>query len=391
MTLLPGSDEGRCNAAAPGDEWAEEGALRLFLEGLGASVGMDGQDGVFFVDGILDAELCGKASHGLALVPAYIGAVASGAISARPRVAVVRSYGATCVLDGGNGLGHVVLAHAMDKAVEIAQGFGVGLVAVGNSNHAGMLAFAAQRAVGCGMVGFVTSGGPAVMAPWGGKEPRLGTSPFAWAIPTAGSHSIVFDAGCSVTARRKIRWAAAAGERIPEGWALGPGGTPTTDPSEALRGSLLPFGGHKGYGLALVHEVLVCALAGGALAAEIDSPFLRSESSELDPWGVGQLALAINPGVFLPDFGEVAQRVVASVTSSRPLHDGKPVMFPGQRAAEMRDLRRRTGVPVTAGLLAELDRTASRVGAPPLERRRECAVVPESVGTNVPSRQTGPA
>jgi LDH2 family malate/lactate/ureidoglycolate dehydrogenase len=375
---------------APGNKWVEEGALRLFLKGLGASVGMDGQDLVYFMEGILDAELCGKASHGLALVPAYIGAVASGRISARPRVEVVRSYGATCVLDGGNGLGHVVLARAMDKAVEVAHGFGVGLVAVGNSNHAGMLAFAAQRAVACGMVGFVTSGGPAVMAPWGGKEPRLGTSPFAWAIPTAGSHPIVFDSGCSVTARRRIRRAAAAGERIPEGWALGPGGAPTTDPSEALRGSLLPFGGHKGYGLALVHEVLVCALAGGALAAEIDSPFLRSESSDLDPWGIGQLALAINPGAFLPDFGEVAWRVVASVTSGSPLHDGEPVMFPGQRAGEMRDQRRRSGVPVTASLLAELDRTARRVGASPLERLRDGTVAPEDVESEAPSRQTWP-
>lgn len=366
---------------AAGDLVVEEGHLRRFLEGLGAAVGVGGRDLDYFVGGILEAELSGKSSHGLSLVPAYVGGIASGAISARPHLEVLGSTGAACVVDGGNGLGHVVLARAMDRAVEIAGSLGIGLVAVRNSNHAGMLSFAARRAVASGMVGYVTSGGPAVMAPWGGREPRLGTSPFAWAMPTGGGFPLVFDAGCSVAARRKIRQAAAANEAIPESWALDAEGAPTTDPHRALLGSLVPFGGHKGYGLALVNEVLVCGLAGGVLAAEVDSPFLRGESEELDSWRIGQIALAINATSLVGSgtFEAAVERIIDSMKSSTPAREGEPVLIPGEHSWKVAAQRRREGMTVAGSLLRKLNDLAAEVGAPPLEARSPGG----SLGTNL--------
>src|SRR5581483_6991251 len=139
-----------------------------------------------FVDALIDAETRGIESHGVARLPAYVRAFRRGVVNPKPAVAVVREGAATALVDADNGLGVVVGQRAMDRAVELARDHGIGVVAVRNSNHAGMLATHVRRGAEQGMIAFFTSNGPAIMPAWGGIEPRLGNGPFAWGIPTGG-------------------------------------------------------------------------------------------------------------------------------------------------------------------------------------------------------------
>ena len=186
-----------------------------------------------------------------------------GVVNPRPEVKVLRKFGATELLDGDNGLGVVIGQLAMDRAVEIASELGVGVIAVRNSNHTGMLAVHVLKAASRDMIGYFTSNGPAIMAPFGGREARMGNSPFAYAIPTHSGEPIVLDLACSVVARGKIRMYADHGEPIPEGWALDAEGFPTRDAEAAMDGAVLPMAGYKGYGIAFVTEVIGAVLPGG--------------------------------------------------------------------------------------------------------------------------------
>src|SRR4051794_11828700 len=159
-------------------------ALVSFVSDSARYGGVAEADVPLFADALLDAELRGIESHGLARLPAYVRAFRRGIVNPAPGVATVREGGATALLDGDNGLGVIVGQRAVDRAVELARTHGVGAVAVRNSNHAGMLATHVRRGAEQGMITFFTSNGPAIMPAWGGIEPRLGNGPFAWGIPS---------------------------------------------------------------------------------------------------------------------------------------------------------------------------------------------------------------
>ena len=159
------------------------GALKTFVHRCGIAAGLSPEDASRLVDGVVEADLRGVASHGVSRLPTYLRALAGGVVNPRPAVQVLRSKGAVEVLDADNGLGVIVGQQAMERAVKRAGEFGVGTVSVRNSNHSGMLAAHVLKAPPHGAVGFFTSNGPAIMAPFGGREPRLGNGPVAYAIP----------------------------------------------------------------------------------------------------------------------------------------------------------------------------------------------------------------
>lgn len=256
------------------------GDARAFVGRAARHAGMPDDDVIRFVDGLVEADLRGHWSHGVVRVPPYVRALAAGVVNPMPRVEAVHQFGATALLDGDNGHGMVIGQIAADRAADLAHRHGVGVVAVRNSNHTGMLAVHVLRAARRDMIGYFTSNGPAIMAPHGGREPRLSNAPFAYAIPRRTGEPIVLDMASSQVARGKVRMHADRGEPIPEGWAIDERGLPTTDAAAAMRGSVVPMAGYKGYGIALVSEILASVLPGANLSLEMPRAFLEAATIE---------------------------------------------------------------------------------------------------------------
>jgi LDH2 family malate/lactate/ureidoglycolate dehydrogenase len=297
----------------------------------------------------------------------YVRSFREGILNPAPELATVREAGATRVVDADNGLGVVVGQLAMDQAVELAAAHGVGVVAVRNSGHAGMLAIHVLRAAARGMIGFFTSNTPAIMPPWGGLEPRLGNGPIAYAIPADGD-PVVLDMACSAVARGKIRLYADRGEPLPDGWALDRDGRATRDPHAALEGVVLPMATYKGYALAFVNEVLAAALSGAALAADMPRDFLREGSTVLDRWCCGHLAIAFDVASFAEPaaFRATVGRLRELMRTTPPAPDGARVLVPGEPEAACRAERIRDGVPLDPATLERLRAFAAEAGLAPL-------------------------
>jgi LDH2 family malate/lactate/ureidoglycolate dehydrogenase len=248
---------------------------------------------------------------------------------------------------------------AMDRAVEMARDFGIGIVAVRNSNHAGMLAAHVLRASKAGMIGYFVRNAPALMAPWGGREALLSNSPFAWAIPSRDD-PIVLDMACSAVARGRIRLAAQRNMRIPLGWAIDERGAPVEDAHAAMRGMVLPMAGYKGYGLAIVNEVLAAVLPGATLSMNVSTAFLRENATSHDSWGVGHLAIALDVSAFEDPtvFRDRVQQLIEKVRSSQLAPGHERIMVPGEPEAKTRRSRFATGIPISSAVL-EILRTFS--------------------------------
>jgi LDH2 family malate/lactate/ureidoglycolate dehydrogenase len=343
-------------------------AVRSFVRRVAIAAGLEGDDVELFVTGLVEADLRGIGTHGIYRLPVYTRGFVTGQINPRPELATLRQLGATMVLDGDNGLGVVVGQRAMQKAIDLARVNGVGVVAVQHSNHSGMLAAHVRHAIDQGMIGYFVSNTPAIMAPWGGRDPVLSNSPFAYGIPTSGE-AIVLDMACSAVARGRIRLAAQRDEPIPPGWAIDVDGFPAEDAHAAMEGTVLPIGGHKGYGLAFVNEVLAAGLPGASFAFEVPRAFLAENSTVLDSWGVGHLAIALSIEAFMePEhFRRRIDEYVAAVRASRPANGFAGVLVPGEPEADWRAEHVEHGLPVSDELRSTLDALASELGVANLD------------------------
>jgi len=355
---------GQPAAATPARIDAEE--LGSFVGDAARWGGVAEADLPLFVDALLDAELRGIESHGVARLPAYVRAFRRGVVNPTPSVGVLRETGATALLDADNGLGVIVGQRAVDRAVDLARQHGVGAVAVRNSNHAGMLATHVRRGAEQGMICFFTSNGPAIMPAWGGIEPRLGNGPFAWGIPTRAERPLILDMACSAVARGKIRLYAARGEPLPSGWALDAEGHETQDPAAALQGVVLPMATYKGYGIAFVNEILSAVLTGASFAAEMPRDFLKEGSTVLDAWGCGHLAIALDVAGFIdPALFTAGVERLSSVVSHGPTRppDAR-VLVPGEPEETRRRERQRDGIPLEPTVRAQLAAFGNEIGVP---------------------------
>ena len=338
--------------------------VRRYVRDAGTHAGVPDQQLELFVSSFVDADLRGVETHGIARIPAYARAFLDGTVNPAPSISVLHDNGASLHLDGDNGLGMVVGQLGMDHAVERAAKFGVGVVSVRNSNHSGMLAIHVLRATSRGMIGFFTSGGVAIMPPWGGADPVLGNGPFAWGIPRRGGFPIVVDMASSIAARGKIRSLAMEGKQIPDGWALDAEGRPTRDASAAMKGVVLPMAGHKGSGLAIALEIVSSVLSGAHLAADAPRDFLREGAQALDSWQIGHFAMALNPDSFAGSgtFSEILGRLELSITDSRRASGVSRILLPGQIEAENHAERLQSGIPVSPLVLKSLNLFADEIG-----------------------------
>jgi (2R)-3-sulfolactate dehydrogenase (NADP+) len=288
------------------------------------------------------AEAIGQAGHGLSRVPQYAAFLRNGRADGRATPRIVNERGGAVLVDARHGLAYPALALAEAEAAWRARAHGIAIAGVTNSHHSGAMGLPVERLARQGLVALAFTNSPAAMPVPGGRRPLMGTNPIAAAFPRRDAPPLVIDMALSEVARGKIMVAAKEGRPIPEGWALDAEGRPTTDPNAALSGAMLAMGGSKGALLALVVELLCCALTGAAFGFEADS-FFRDEGNRPR---LGQALLAIDPGA-LAGAHAFASRIEALV-AAMAAEDG--VRLPGSRRDALAARAAREGVEVPDAL-----------------------------------------
>lgn len=331
------------SAAAPRIPVSElEALMHAALERSGATPGMARAT----ARALAAAEMEGLGSHGASRIPQYCGHLRNGRATGNAVPRIARDSKAAVLVDAGRGLAFEACAVAVGEAIRRAKEFGVSYVAVTNSNHFGVAAYHLEPVATAGLVGLAFGNSPAAMPAWGGKRALFGTNPIAAVFPRRAAPPLVIDLSLSAAARGKIMVAAREGKPIPVGWAVDRDGKPTTDAKAALEGSMLPAGGVKGAMLALVVELLVCALSGAAYGFESDSFFAEQGS----PTRIGQAFLVVNPEALAGNdvFFERVETLVAA------MGEDEAVRLPGARREESRTRVKASGVAVAADLLGQI-------------------------------------
>jgi uncharacterized oxidoreductase len=326
------------------------------------AVGTPAAEAALVAEHLVEAEAAGVDSHGVIRVPQYVRAIEEGRIVPNARLAVVKETAATAVLDGGHGFGQVMARRAMDKAIELAQRAGVGVVTLVNCSHTGRLGSYTEHAAGHGKIGIVmvNAGGHGQrVAPFGGTAGRLATNPISIGLPAGAEFPLVLDMATSAAPEGKIRAMLAAGKPIPDGWVITHEGRSTTNPADLYgppRGGLLPFGGHKGFGLAVMIDALAGILSGAGCCHEVDAP--------MDGKTDGVFLMALSVDAFLPvsHFAEQVSALIRHVKSS-PLASGvEEVLVPGEIEARRRARARQDGIEVADAVWHDLAAMLDRLG-----------------------------
>ncbi|NNN30859.1 Ldh family oxidoreductase [Streptomyces sp. S3(2020)] len=323
--------------------------------------GVPPSDAHLLADTLVTAELWGHPSHGMLRLPWYLDRLASGATTPVAAPETVSDNGAVLVVDGHDGLGQVLTDHAVTQGVRRARRHGISAVAVRNSGHFGTAAYFTRKAAAQGCVALLATNSSPAMAPWGGREKRLGTNPWSIAAPGGRQGTVVMDIANTAVARGKIYHAKERGEPIPEGWAADADGTPTTDPRRAVEGLILPMAGHKGYAISFMFDVLAGVLTGSAFGSAVVGPYHRTGRS-----GVGHLLICVDIAS-MADPDEFGARMEALVeeTRSTPLAPGATeVLVPGEPETRTAERLRREGITVVDDTWASLAAIAATTAVP---------------------------
>lgn len=299
---------------------------------------------------LVSAEAQGLASHGLSRVPQYAGHLRHGRVNGAAVAQLRQSRPAALLVDAQEGLAFPACALAVAEAIKAASACGAAFAGVTNSHHFGMAAEHLMPVAAAGMVGLAFGNSPAAMPAWGGRRALFGTNPIAAVFPRRGAPPLVIDLSLSEVARGKLMVAAREGKPIPQGWALDRDGNPTTDPAAGLEGMMLPAGGVKGAMLALVVELLCCALTGAAFGFEADSFFTEEGNRPR----IGQAFLVVDPGALAGNevFYERIETLVAAMLADAD------VRLPGQRRQALASSAAADGIEIPAALLAQLEALA---------------------------------
>jgi (2R)-3-sulfolactate dehydrogenase (NADP+) len=300
---------------------------------------------------LVAAEAQGLSSHGMSRVLQYAVHLRNGRVDGRAEPKIVKVRGSVLLVDAGSGLAFPGCAMAVAECVRRAREHGVAFAGIRNSHHFGVAAYHLLPVAAAGMVGLAFGNSPAAMPAAGGRRPLFGTNPIAAIFPRRADSPITVDLSLSEAARGKVMVAAARGEPIPAGWALDRDGVPTMDANAALGGSMLPAGGSKGAMLALVVELLTCALTGAAFGFEADSFFVDEGNRPR----IGQAFLVIDPDALAgrDAYLERVETLVAAMLAD------PGVRLPGQRREALAAVAARDGVGLAPGLADALERLAA--------------------------------
>ncbi|MFI7061038.1 Ldh family oxidoreductase [Kribbella sp. NPDC050124] len=336
--------------------WLEATVSAVF-----SALGFDPSDSAKIAAALVEADLRGVSSHGIMLVPMYVERLNAGGVTRERELDILYDAGAALVVDARGGMGQLSSPQAMGHAIERAGRYGIGLVSVRNAHHFGAASRWAMQAGEAGCVGVAMSNTTPLMPAPGGAERIVGNNPLAVAVPTSAGVEIVLDMALSAVALGKIRLAASAGRPIPDTWATDSAGTPTTDAEEAVLGMLLPAAGHKGFGLALMIDVLTGVLSGGGWGDRV-RPLYREPGRPND---CAHLFLAIDPELLggVDSFRRRSSGLAARVRDSATAPGVSRLYLPGEIEAERASHQRRHGVLIERSGLDGLLAAAHAVGA----------------------------
>jgi len=339
--------------------------LRAFIARCFRSCGMTEANAEQAAGLMARADLIGQDGHGVFRLPQYIRRIQAGGLDVNAQFRTVEERAATALIDGGNGLGHLVMNHATQLAMEKARTTGVAWVGARHSNHAGPASLYAAMPAEEDMIGiYVAVGSANHMPPWGGTEMLLSTNPISIALPSTNNPPIILDMATTVAAYGKVKTAAQQGETMPEGWMIDKNGQPLTDPNRASEGFLLPIGGPKGYGLSLIFGILAGTLNGAAFGRGVVDFNADSETTT----NTGHFVIALDIKAFADpaQFKSDIDRIWQEMKSSPRLPGFDSSRLPGERLAKVTQERFEHGIPLPATLLAVLNTLAQDLGVAPL-------------------------
>lgn len=315
---------------------------------------------------LVAADLRGIDTHGVNRIPSYMERVRQGALDPKATPSLNQVTPVVAQIDAHNGFGFLSATLGIDTAVKMAKEFGIGMVSIKHSNHFGMSAWICQRAIEQDMMSLVFTNSSPALPVWGGRSKLLGVSPLACGAPAGKTKPFILDMAPSIAARGKIYKAKRRGEKIPSDWALDGEGNPTDDPARALEGVMLPMGGPKGSGLAVMMDVFSGVLSGAAFAGHVTGPYDPSKAAD-----VGHFIVAIRPDLFfsLEEFKERMDYLYQRVVGSDKRPDVDRIYFPGEIEQLTQDKRAVEGIPYTMGEVESLNKEAEKVGVTLLQPR----------------------
>ncbi len=349
-----------------------ETELRNFTENVFLKMGCSEPHAKLAADVLIKSDLRGIDSHGVARLTGYVRLWEKKRINTQPNIKVIHQTATTATVDGDAGLGLVVAPFAMQVALEKAEKYGSGWVAVKNSNHFGIAAFHALMAVEKDMIGFAMTNASPLVAPTFSTERMLGTNPMCYAFPAGNYPPLVIDLATSTAANGKLEIAERKGENVPEGWIQDKDGQPALNPSDLKNGgSLLPLGSdrehgsHKGFGLGATVDILSAVLSGASYG-----PWVPPFVAFLDPLdnqpgeGIGHFLGAMRVDGFRPkeDFKNHLDNWISTFKAAKPINPAQPVIIPGEPETQAETERKQNGIPLIDVVVIDLNDLAQKFG-----------------------------
>ena len=330
-----------------------------FAAAVYATQGVPAADARLIADTLVQADLWGHQSHGVLRLGWYLERLRNKVMKPVTTPEFVIDAGGIAVIDGHDGVGHVLTKLAAEEAIRRARQHGIAAVGVRMSNHFGTCMYYTLLGARAGCVMMLTSNGGPAMAPWGGRKKIIGTNPWSIAAP-AGRHApFVVDMANTGVARGKIYLARNKREPIPAGWALTADGVPTTDPQAAIDGIILPMAGHKGYAIAAMVDMMSGVLTGSGFLSAVNSPYKTADKSNC-----GHFIMAMNIAAMQPlaQFNARMEQWVAEIKSVPLAQDVDEVFYPGEMEARNDARNRELGIEFPADTIADLQRIAKETG-----------------------------
>ncbi len=336
-----------------------------FIAAAYRAVGIAAPDAERAAELMAASDLSGADGHGVFRLPQYIRRIKAGGLNTAPDIRVIRQARAAAIVDGDNGLGSLVVARAVETAIELARDNGVGWAGVRRGNHAGAAAVYAAMPLVHDMIGLYFAVGNANhLPPWGGVDMLLSTNPIAIAVPSLEEPPLVLDMATTVAAYGKVKVAAQQGKRMPEGWMIDRAGNPLVDPNRSDDGFLLPIGGYKGAALALMFGLLAGTLNGAANGADV----VDFNKDDTTPTNTGQAICVIDVKAFAEPtaFKRQVDAVIRQLHGSALLPGFDRIRLPGEDRHRRIVERQARGIPIPPTLHRALDDLAADLAIAPL-------------------------
>lgn len=341
-------------------------AITEFIYRAMVAAGMPQGDACIVANLMAEADVNGSDGHGIFRLPGYIRRIKEGGLNLQPNIHIEKDKSGMALVDGDNAQGHLVMRFCAELAIEKAKTSGVAWVGVHGSNHAGPASLYAKMPLVENMIGlYVAIGNANHLPPWGGIEMLLSTNPISIAVPGKDGPPIVLDMATTVAAYGKIKTAAQRGEKMPEGWMIDKNGKPLTDPERSGEGFLMPIGGAKGYGLALMFGLLAGTLNGASFGKNV----IDFNADFKTPTNTGQFIIAIDISAFgdVDSFKTNVDYIYKTMKASPTLPGYDEVLLPGEQSYKKWQDRKVNGVPIHDSLLESLNSTADKLGVAKLE------------------------